>query len=286
MMTSMQQVEAVTDWHAVTDQLPMQALAAFRRHSLADVGEQSLMSRYDTKFLLPLEFLPAFLQQLQDEYSLLEIDERILHSYRTVYFDDDGFSHYRAHHNRRMPRCKIRSRSYVDSGRSYLEIKCKNNRGRTDKQRVSVGAGLAAADLQRLLLQPPFAASSSDVVNMCGRVAVEYQRLALWSRLHGERVSIDMDLQFTRCDASGGLRMTALAIVELKQSVINRASPARTALRRFGVRPRSFSKYCVGCALLYPLELRCNRFKPLLLQLSPHIESTNWSDRSCLSLKC
>lgn len=275
MMTAMQQPATVSDCLAVSDELPVHALAGFRRHSLADVGEQSLMSRYDTKFLLPLELVPAFLQQLQDDYSLLEIDGRIQHAYRTVYFDDDGFSHYRAHHNGYTPRRKIRSRSYVDSGRSYLEIKCKNNRGRTDKQRVSLGTDILAADVQHLLLQPPFVGDNSVAHNLRGRVAIEYQRLALWSRLHGERVTIDTGLQFARCDAAGGLRLTAVAIVELKQRVIDRASAARTALRRFGVRPRSFSKYCVGCALLYPGELRCNRFKPLLLQLSPCIEK-NW----------
>ncbi|HAG38673.1 MAG TPA: VTC domain-containing protein, partial [Pseudoalteromonas sp.] len=40
------------------------------------------------------------------------------------------------------------------------------------------------------------------------------------------------------------------------------------------ISPASFSKYCIGCALLYPERLKVNRFKPVLACLK-HLNRTN-----------
>ena len=45
---------------------------------------------------------------------------------------------YLAHQNGRVIREKIRVRTYVSSGLTFLEVKNKNNKGRTDKKRIRV----------------------------------------------------------------------------------------------------------------------------------------------------
>ena len=249
-------------------------LRHFSTHSLRDVGEQSLMNRYDTKYLLPLKHLDEFLQRICHDYSVLEIDGRLVHGYQTEYFDTPDFSHYLAHHNNRSPRSKVRRRTYVDSGRRYLELKLKNNKGKTEKQRVPLVVGASEQDVGILLHAAPFISLHSGE-SLQPRLTIDYSRIALWSRQHGERVSIDIGLHATRADdAANGFNLDELVIVEVKQGAINRASPARAALRHFMVRPLSFSKYCIACALLYTQQLKINRFRKLLLKLRPYLAPT------------
>ena len=245
-------------------------LRGFGTHALADVGEQSLLSRFDTKYLLPPQHLEEFLQMLRSAYTLLDVAGSTVHGYRTLYFDTPTFDLYFAHHNNRVPRGKVRCRTYVDTGRCYLELKTKDNRGRTDKRRLACTGVVRQEDIATLLHQAPFAVAP-DPAQLQGRVTVEYQRIALWNRGLGERVSIDLDLRAGRHDVHAGYGFGALAVVEVKQAALNRRSPALAALRQFGLRPQAFSKYCVACALLYPQQLRSNRFRGLLRQLNPFL---------------
>src|SRR5262245_28297381 len=83
-------------------------LRSFATHGLREVGEQSLMSRFDTKYLLPLHHLEEFLRRIRGDYSLLEIEGKVVHGYQTEYFDTPSFAHYFSHHNNRSPRRKVR----------------------------------------------------------------------------------------------------------------------------------------------------------------------------------
>ena len=60
------------------------------------------------------------------------------HDYKSLYFDTEDRKFYNDHHNQRVHRHKVRYREYVDSGLVFLEIKCKNNKGKTIKKRLKV----------------------------------------------------------------------------------------------------------------------------------------------------
>ena len=68
--------------------------------------------------------------------SILQIDGKRKHDYKSLYFDTEDRKFYNDHHNQRVNRYKVRYREYVDSGLVFLEIKCKNNKGKTIKKRL------------------------------------------------------------------------------------------------------------------------------------------------------
>ena len=75
---------------------------------------------------------------MRNFYKVLEIDNERVHSYRSLYYDTDDRKFYLDHHNQRVNRNKVRFREYVGSKLTYLEIKRKNNKGKTIKKRTKV----------------------------------------------------------------------------------------------------------------------------------------------------
>ena len=53
-------------------------------------------------------------------------------------FDTDDFAMYRIHQSGHTGRQKMRFRTYVSSDLQFLEVKTKNNHGRTKKKRIKV----------------------------------------------------------------------------------------------------------------------------------------------------
>ena len=61
----------------------------------------------------------------------------VLYNFGGLYFDTDDYEMYRMHHAGRTVREKIRVRTYLDSLDTFLEVKNKNNHGRTKKKRIT-----------------------------------------------------------------------------------------------------------------------------------------------------
>ena len=110
----------------------------FQAISLSEMDDVKLMSRTDTKFAFNDIKLPVLLQKLSEHYRILEIDGERIHHYKSLYFDTEDRKFYLDHHNSRVNRNKIRFREYVGSGLTFLEIKLKNNKGKTIKKRTKV----------------------------------------------------------------------------------------------------------------------------------------------------
>ena len=113
-------------------------LSQFNSISLQDMNSVSLMNRMDVKFLFKKSQLPILLSKLISNYNLLKIENKIIQDYKSLYFDTHNRSFYMAHHNRRVNRNKVRFREYVGSDLIFLEIKLKNNKGKTIKKRMRV----------------------------------------------------------------------------------------------------------------------------------------------------
>ena len=116
-------------------------LADFAPVSLEQLDSVKLLNRVDTKFLLNANSLPALLESLKQNYFILEINAQRSSSYDTVYYDTNDFYYYRIHQTGRLPRTKIRMRTYLETGKSFLEIKIKNNHKKTFKDRISIDLG-------------------------------------------------------------------------------------------------------------------------------------------------
>ena len=97
-----------------------------------------LMNRIDTKFVFEIELLKKALQEIKEYYYILEIKGLRMSAYRSLYFDTDEFKFYYEHHNGKTNRNKVRYREYLESGLCFLEVKHKNNKGKTIKKRIKV----------------------------------------------------------------------------------------------------------------------------------------------------
>lgn len=246
-----------------------QALKSFTTHDLSGLSNSQLMNRIDSKFLLPIQSLTKILRACSSYYSILTIDNINLFQYDNVYFDTVDLDFYNNHHNRKLNRHKVRHRHYVDTKTSYLEVKFKNNKGRTVKSRCQSDQDpiISLTDNRSFLASHGVDLSSILIPHQ----SCSYKRLSLANDQSGERLTLDLNVKFARIHPnskpSGNFMLSDFFIAELKQNKINRQSPFYKLMREMGVRSKGFSKYCMGQTLTNNKHLKSNRFKANLIRL-------------------
>ncbi|MFE8070821.1 polyphosphate polymerase domain-containing protein [Marinobacteraceae bacterium S3BR75-40.1] len=245
----------------------LHALAALARHGLDDLPNTRLQNRVDTKYMLPLALLTQLLEAARTHYSVLDINGSCISQYQTTYLDTADFRCFHMHHRGELERYKVRLRQYINSGQRFLEIKHKTNQKRTHKTRQQLptppsGAHPWSAHHDFLTAQLP-----RTLHELSPSQSGRYQRIALASDALGERVTLDFDLHYQSLRNGTTQALDNIVIVEVKQHRLSKHSPFIQLLTRLGVRPISFSKYCIGCCLTQP-ELKRNLFKPTLAYLA------------------
>ena len=108
--------------------------------TLAAMDEVALMERVDEKFTVSLKSTLEVLSKISDKYYCLEIDRKRLFNYQTEYFDNDNKTLFKNHQNGKLNRYKIRFRDYIESKKTFLEVKFKNNKKRTIKSRIKLSS--------------------------------------------------------------------------------------------------------------------------------------------------
>jgi hypothetical protein len=216
------------------------------------------MKRVDTKFLLHKDSLKSVLDAIQADYKILQVSNDRFMTYNSVYFDTRNSYFYHMHHNGISHRIKVRIRNYVESNLCFLEVKQKDSKGNTVKNRIKVD-GLSSTLNQT---------ANNFIQNTTGQsIALEksienlFNRFTLVSTQMQERVTFDTNLSY-----NGDIFNKDLVIIELKQAKLNRLSPLFKALKSKRIHPYSISKYCIGMASLNP-DLKQNIFKPKFLKI-------------------
>ncbi len=235
-------------------------ISRFAPITLEEMSSIRLMNRTDTKFVTSVGRLLQLLQAAVGEYRIQEIDGKRNMAYATVYFDTDDYRFYQAHHDGHANRQKVRIRSYVDSDKSYLEVKTKDNHGKTHKSRipaVSLHSGTADDFLRGQIMVEP--------QRLGAKMANSFHRITLVNRDKTERLTIDTDLAFVNIATQERVALGNIAIIELKRDG-RRPSPILDMLRELRIHPCGFSKYCMGEALTNP-SLPKNRMKPRMRQI-------------------
>ncbi len=264
--------------------LAEEALHRFASINLAQMEDMALLRRIDTKYVLSETQLYQALSHLTTDYRVLEIEGQRQQRYQTLYFDTPDFALYRQHHDGWRSRYKVRSRVYTDSGLAFLEVKHKTNQNVTVKHRMQTPELVTriddwAEDFLYTCFPYPSTALTVKLQNT-------FRRITLVSTNGVERVTVDIGLS---SHANGAhLALPGIAIVEVKQPAFSLRSAFVGQMRTLGVRPLSFSKYCIGVAQLYD-RIKANRFKPqcrYLDKLSNHrdTESTEKNSVSSVSL--
>ncbi len=234
--------------------------------SLDEMKSVKLMNRTDTKFVAPRCALAQILKRATKMEYMVQYTTGVLNSYSTIYYDTLGLEMYTMHHNRKLCRQKVRSRTYIESEISFLEIKNKNNRGRTKKIRISV------PDTDTTLIK-----ENSEAVkfiekntkyafsNLRPSLTTEFSRITLVNKEKTERITIDLNVNFHNFIHNNDGNLNDIIIIELKQDG-RYVSTMRQILRDLRIMPFKISKYCVGTALTNP-DAKSNRFKKKIILL-------------------
>lgn len=231
--------------------------------SLEEMSAVRLMNRTDTKYITSLDVLPVILRLAENDYRIQEVDGQRNISYSTVYLDTPEKSMFLAHQSGRAVREKIRVRTYVDSGLTFLEVKNKNNKGRTDKKRIRVSGCTTLAKEGANDFLHKHARYDLSVLN--GQIENSFKRITLVNKAMTERLTIDTNVCFRNLSNGHEAEMGGVVIIELKRDG-HQYSPIREVLRDLHIKSASISKYCLGSILTDP-ELKYNRFKPKLRQV-------------------
>ncbi len=236
-------------------------MGSFQSISLAEMDRVALMDRNDTKYVFGRKQLPALLESMAEDYQALSVENIRLSPYSTLYFDTPRQDFFLQHHNGKLNRHKIRMRKYLASNLTFLEVKAKNNRGRTIKQRMQIEDFEEAMSLKSL----DFLRSVVGILpELVPQLRSFFSRITLVHRTQPERVTFDLDIDFSHGNQTK--HWPKIAIAEVKRESDFRNSPALKILRQLRIRPMRVSKYCLGSVLLKP-KLKYNRFKPKLIAI-------------------
>ena len=225
--------------------------------TLDEMSGIKLMNRTDTKFVTNKRHLARLLEMAQGKYYAQYTNESRIAEYITTYWDTDDLNYYFEHHNGRAPRQKVRVRTYVGSDLTFLEVKTKNNHGRTKKKRIEVPSQeveKVKAEADEFLMQR----THRTLDDIHPTVQNHFHRITLVNKGKTERLTIDFDVQFHNFETDTETGTGNLVIIELKRDG-NVYSPVLDILRRLRIKPSGFSKYCIG-SVMTNQQLKHNMF--------------------------
>ena len=232
--------------------------------TLDEMKSVQLMNRIDTKYVVTDTQLREILSRVCDSYYAQEVENNRFSPYRTLYYDTPELAMYIAHHNRHLAREKVRVRTYIDTDLTFCEVKHKNNKGRTSKERIK----MERAD--NIVENPNTAVFLAErqpyeVESLRPQLETAFNRVTLVNYEKTERLTIDCDLIFNDKMSGKVAKMAPLVVMELKQD--GRAhSLLKDVLFDMRIKPFKISKYCIGICLTRP-EVKQNRFKKKLMKI-------------------
>ena len=238
-------------------------LNGFAPISLDEMNGVKLMNRTDTKFVTTTDKLLQLLLLAQQDYYVQQIDGLRIADYDTTYFDTERYDMYNQHQVNHTNRQKLRFRNYVGSHLQFMEVKTKNNHGRTRKKRIEVSDMNIGDEAKRDFLSRHLQYDSRTLMPTLNN---RFRRITLVNKGKTERLTIDTELTFHNLVTGTTLDMGPLVIIELKRDGMV-CSPILETLRQLHIHPHGYSKYCMG-SVLTNSHLRVNRFKRKLIEIN------------------
>jgi hypothetical protein len=242
------------------------ALAPVSLDELNDVA--ALQTRRDRKYVLTPDELDDLLATLPPA-RVLEIDGTRSFAYDSTYFDTPDLDAYRLAATRRRRRFKVRTRTYVDTGSCFVEVKTRAGRGTTVKERQRHDDADRLGTARTFVAARLADAGAPPVPVLTPTLRSRYHRTTLL--LDDARVTLDTGLVWDLLAADGTVahegphegphagptvrRSAAIgdrAVVETKTAGGSGPSSVDRLLWRAGHRPDRISKYATGMAVLLP----------------------------------
>ena len=247
-------------------------IEGFPAVSLQEMDSVRLMNRIDSKYLTDEDTLAGILLDAKAlGYKALQTEGGKTASYDTLYFDTPELRMFLDHHNRRLVRQKVRTRVYVSSGLTFLEIKRKNNHGRTKKKRMEIPASEFKgfnSDAGACAFLAAKSKYTAEGISPC--LETIFRRITLVNPAMTERVTIDSGVAFRNVRTGREASLKNSVIIEIKQDGRTQ-STMRGILLDHRVKPIRVSKYCLGVTLTCP-GIKSNRFKLKVRKIEKQIK--------------
>ncbi|NDK08568.1 VTC domain-containing protein [Candidatus Gracilibacteria bacterium] len=240
-------------------------LKTFNQISLSQLNAQaSFLDRIDTKYILTEEEFKNVLKDLEEEFYVLEINEKSVFEYESVYMDTKEYNFYYQHQNGEKNRTKVRTRNYLDSGIAFFEYKQKQN-GITRKFRYqfkdTMEHGTMNKESNKFFegVYQSFYSKSPEII--FPSLATKYHRITFCSKSNDERVTVDFNvrLQDLRNEGKDIISLDNLVILESKS--MSKDGKSAQIMKKYDIKKAgSCSKYSLGLCYQGMIE-ETSRFK-------------------------
>ena len=239
--------------------------------TLDEMRDVKLMNRVDTKYVVSESDVITLLEHMAKcGYRVQVIDGVRACRYDTLYYDTAERDMYVAHHNRQLTRQKIRTRTYVETGLTFLEVKNKNNRGRTKKRRTEIARNDFYSFADNAAARDFYSENGHYAhETISPALATRFVRITLVNPRLTERLTIDLSLEYEDMRNHNRASIPSMAIVELKQDG-NVVSDLKRTMLEMRIRPLKVSKYCLGTTLTVE-GIKRNRFKAKLRNIAKRL---------------
>lgn len=152
----------------------------------------------------------------------------------------------------------------MDSGTlPFLEIKNKNNKGRTKKKRVPMDCGEFLSPYDSFIKDN----SEFNSKDLSPKIENRFKRITLVNKDKTERITIDTSLEFHNFVTDSHLTLPQLVIIEWKRDGLSTKSRLKPILRELRIQESGFSKYVIGMAMT-DNNLPHNKLKPRLHKIN------------------
>ncbi|MBR5822438.1 MAG: polyphosphate polymerase domain-containing protein [Alistipes sp.] len=243
--------------------------------TLEEMCAVKLMNRIDTKYVASETMVMELLCETAKYGYRVQVHGGVIAArYDTRYFDTESRDMYIVHHNRHLARQKIRTRHYEDGSATYLEVKDKNNRGRTKKRRIEIPIdnlmGFVGNSEALSFIEP---LAQYNIKSLTPAIATRFVRITIVNPELTERITIDLDLEFTDLRSGTVGKIEGMSIIEIKQDG-NTRSKAKEILNTLRVKPMRVSKYCLGTALTVD-GIKRNRMVEKIRRIKKRVQDNN-----------
>lgn len=245
-------------------------VASLPTTTLEELNESAaLLTRVDRKYVVRPEDIADVLAARADDFRALEIGGRRAAAYQSVYYDTPDLTSYLTAARRRPRRFKIRTREYMDTQTTAIEVKLRSARGTTVKHRIWMDAPAGRGPETPAVMA--YAATFPEVAGVAHdlrpTLTTAYLRSTLVSA--GGRITIDSGV---RAEDMAGHTFGYGDVVIVETKTLGGACPLDRDLWAAGIRPVRISKYATSLAALHP-DLPANRWHRTLNRHAPNRET-------------
>lgn len=201
-------------------------LKSFTPISLSQLNASaSFLDRIDTKYLMTESEFEKILSDLEEDFFILEINDKSVFEYESIYMDTPDYAFYNQHQSKEKNRTKVRTRLYVDSNIAFFEFKQKHNKV-TRKFRYQFNPelhgkmGPEATKFFEWVYQSMYGKMPEKI---SPSIITRYSRLTFCSKKNDERVTVDFNVRVldARNTKSEEIPFKNLVIVESKSASTN-----------------------------------------------------------------